>query len=126
LRKGFREFIRIQKLLRTKIASFGQGESTKLTDPKTKEAVSTKQQAEFMAWTSDVNKRAAYKDYLSPPPTNDETPGTAEENSIGSPIAAPHSKKRIFPNREIVEKFFTNVCSAYQTPTYFSHKSHKT
>ncbi|MFA5159894.1 MAG: SurA N-terminal domain-containing protein [Candidatus Omnitrophota bacterium] len=72
--EGLREFIRIQKLLRTQIASFVPAGVNKLTDPKTKEEAVTKQKLEFMAWTNDVNKRAALKDYLAPPPAQEEAP----------------------------------------------------
>jgi len=62
--EGLREFIRIQKLLRTQIASFVPAGADKLTDPKAKEESDTKQKIAFMTWTNDVNKRAALKDYL--------------------------------------------------------------
>ncbi|MFA7255027.1 MAG: SurA N-terminal domain-containing protein [Candidatus Omnitrophota bacterium] len=63
--EGLREFIRIQKLLRLQIASFVPAGADKLTDPKAKEEAATKQKMAFIAWTNDVNKRAALKDYLA-------------------------------------------------------------
>lgn len=71
--EGLREFMRIQKLLRAEIVkSMPAGEleksaDPKTTDPKAKEAASEKQKMAFMAWTTDVNKRAALKDYLALP-----------------------------------------------------------
>jgi hypothetical protein len=76
--EGLREFIRIQKLLRVQIASFVPAGSDKLTDPKAKEESATKQKMAFMAWTNDVNKRAAFKDYLALPKTQPEEPPLPE------------------------------------------------
>jgi len=70
--EGLREFIRIQKLLRVKISSFAPAGSEKLTDAKAKETVAAKQKTDFMAWTNEVNKRAALKDYLALPSTGSE------------------------------------------------------
>ncbi|MFA5167453.1 MAG: SurA N-terminal domain-containing protein [Candidatus Omnitrophota bacterium] len=76
--EGLREFIRIQKLLRMQIASFVPAGADKLTDLKAKEKAAVKQKMEFMTWTNDVNKRAALKDYLAPPPVQEETPKNIE------------------------------------------------
>ena len=77
--EGLREFMRIQKLLRVKIASFVPAGADKLTDPNAKEKAAEKQKMGFMAWTNDVNRRAALKDYLALPPAKDETPEAAKE-----------------------------------------------
>jgi len=84
--EGLREFIRIQKLLRTQIASFVPAGADKLTDPKAKEESATKQKIDFMTWTNDINKRAALKDYRALPGAQEETPEAVEETS---PSAAP-------------------------------------
>ena len=76
--EGLREFIRIQKLLRTKIAGFAPKEAEKLTDAKAKESAAEKQKAAFMIWSADVNKRAAFKDYLALPAAQEETPPVVE------------------------------------------------
>ena len=76
--EGLREFMRIQKLLRVKITSFTPAGAEKLTDAKAKEAAAEKQKTAFMAWTNDVNRRAAFKDYLALPPAQEETPETAK------------------------------------------------
>ena len=76
--EGLREFIRIQKLLRLQIASFVPAGVDKLTDPKAKEEVAAKQRMDFMAWTNDVNKRAALKDYLALSSPQEEAPENVE------------------------------------------------
>jgi hypothetical protein len=85
--EGLREFIRIQKLLRLQIASFVPAGIEKLTDPKAKEEAAAKQRADFMAWTDDVNKRAALKDYLalSSAQTQEEAPENLEEAAPPAP-----------------------------------------
>ncbi len=88
--EGLREFMRIQKLLRTKIASFAPEGFDQLMDEKAKEEVAEKQKVAFMAWTNDVNKRAALKDYLALPQAPDETPEMIEE-----PIANPEPEAEI-------------------------------
>ncbi len=75
--EGLREFLRIQKLLRIQIASFIPAGIDKLTDPKAKEKAATKQRMDFIMWTNDVNKRAAFKDYLALPPDREEAPESA-------------------------------------------------
>ena len=72
--EGLREFMRIQKLLRSKIASFAPEGADELTDEKAKEEAAEKQRIAFMTWTEDVNKRAAFKDYLSLPQAREESP----------------------------------------------------
>jgi hypothetical protein len=76
--EGLREFMRIQKLLRTQIASFVPPGYDQLTDTKAKEEAAEKQRLDFMAWTSDVNKRAALEDYLTLPETPQEGPASPE------------------------------------------------
>ncbi len=76
--EGLREFIRIQKLLRIQVASFVPAGLDKLTDPKAKEEAEMKQKTSFMTWTSDVNKRAALKDYLALPQAKEEAPAVPE------------------------------------------------
>ena len=96
---GLREFIRIQRLLRNRIARSVPDGADKLTDPKAKEKAAEKQKIDFMAWTNDVNKRAALKDYLTPSPAPEETSETAkaatpkvQATQTTSP-AAPANKK---------------------------------
>jgi hypothetical protein len=87
--EGLREFMRIQKLLRIKIADFIPVGVEKLTDPKAKEAAATKQKTAFMAWTNDLNKRATLKDYLALPSGQEETPETDETVApAASPVSA--------------------------------------
>ncbi len=85
--EGLREFMRIQKLLRTKIASFAPEGFDQLMDEKAKEEVAEKQKIAFMAWTNDVNKRAALKDYLALP----QAPVEASEDAEALVPAAPAS-----------------------------------
>ena len=85
--EGLREFMRIQKLLRVKITSFTPADATKLKDAKLKEAAAEKQKIAFMTWTNDVNKRAAFKDYLALPPAQEEAPGTT--STVASAAPAP-------------------------------------
>jgi hypothetical protein len=75
--EGLREFLRIQKLLRSEISKSMPLGIEKLTDPKAKEDASTKQKMAFMAWTNDVNKRARLKDYLVLPKPQPEEPAPA-------------------------------------------------
>ncbi|HOW59885.1 MAG TPA: SurA N-terminal domain-containing protein [Candidatus Omnitrophota bacterium] len=63
--EGLREIMRIQKLLRGKVASLTAAGSEKLTDEKAKEEISKKSKEAFMKWTQEVNKKAALKDYLA-------------------------------------------------------------
>lgn len=92
--EGLREFIRIQKLLRAQIASFVPAGADKLTDPKAKEEAETKQKIAFMTWTNDVNKRAAFKDYLAVSQPEEGTPETPETSvtSEASEKPAPAAK----------------------------------
>lgn len=85
--EGLREFMRIQKLLRTKIMSFAPAGADKLTDAKSKEAAAEKQKTAFMVWTSDVNKRAGFKDYLALAQAREEAPELAEETAPAAPSA---------------------------------------
>ncbi len=83
--EGLREFIRIQKLLRVKIAGFSPKEAEKLTDPKEKAAAAEKQKTAFMTWSNKVNDRAALVDYLAlPAATPEETP-----EDVKAPAQAP-------------------------------------
>jgi len=75
--EGLREFMRIQKLLRARIASSVPAATDKPADPKAQEEAATKQQTDFMAWTNDINKRADLKDYL-PQERQQEEPAPAE------------------------------------------------
>ncbi|MFH0985767.1 MAG: SurA N-terminal domain-containing protein [Candidatus Omnitrophota bacterium] len=75
--EGLREFVRIQKLLRSEIIKTIPEGSEKLTDPKAKEDASEKQKIAFMTWTNDVNKRAGLKDYLALPKPQPEEPAPA-------------------------------------------------
>jgi hypothetical protein len=77
--EGLREFMRIQKLLRVQVASFTPAGIENVTDPKAKEEASMKQKMAFMAWTNDVNKRAALKDYLALPQDSEEAPEGVEK-----------------------------------------------
>jgi len=94
--EGLREFMRIQKLLRAKVTSFAPAEAAKLTDPKAKEAASEKQKIAFMTWTNDVNKRAAFKDYLALPQAQEEaldaTPAAPSAPATTAAPATPASK----------------------------------
>jgi len=89
--EGLREFMRIQKLLRVKIASFVPAGADKLTDAKAKEAVAEGQKIAFMAWTDDVNKRAALKDYLSLSQAQEEA---SEPVEAAASDAKPDSKEQ--------------------------------
>lgn len=90
--EGLREFIRIQKLLRTKIASLGSPEALKSEDAKVKEEALQKQKDAFIKWTSDLNEKAKLKDYLSLPETSEEEP-TAEDPPLAAPVPKVASKK---------------------------------
>lgn len=85
--EGLREFMRIQKLLRTEIAGFTPAGTDKLTDPKAKEAALAQQKNSFMAWTSEVNQRAALKDYLALSQAREEEPDAAEKTVIETPVS---------------------------------------
>jgi hypothetical protein len=85
--EGLREFMRIQELLRAKIMSFVPAGAEKLTDAKEKEASTEKQKMDFMLWTNDVNRRAAFKDYLTPAPATEETPAEAPAVTPETPTA---------------------------------------
>ena len=63
--EGLREFIRIQKLIQQKIISFMPAGADKLTNEKVKADASSKQKEAFMKWTNELNKKAAFKDYLA-------------------------------------------------------------
>jgi hypothetical protein len=86
--EGLREFMRIQKLLRVKIASFTPVDADKVTDPKEKEEIVEKQKTDFMVWTTDVNKRANLKDYLALPKPAEEFDEAVEEETL-APEPAP-------------------------------------
>ncbi|HOW87288.1 MAG TPA: SurA N-terminal domain-containing protein [Candidatus Omnitrophota bacterium] len=91
--EGLREFMRIQKLLRVKIASFTPVDADKVTDPKEKEKIIEKQKTDFMVWTADVNKRANLKDYLAlPKPAEETTEGLEEEAPAPEPAPATSEK----------------------------------
>ncbi len=96
---GLREFIRIQKLLRVKIAGFAPAGAAKSADAKDKEAIAEKQKTSFLAWSNEVNKRADYKDYLALPQAQEEAPEGVEP-------PAPASKKapRTTPPAVVAEK----------------------
>jgi hypothetical protein len=85
--EGLREFMRIQKLLRTKIASFTPPGADKITDAKAKEEMMEKQKMDFMAWTNDINKRAALKDYLALPKAEEETSEGVAETAAAPAVA---------------------------------------
>ena len=89
--EGLREFMRIQKLLRVKIAGFAPEGSDKLTDEKAKEEVAEKQKIAFMAWTNDVNNRAALKDYLALPQAPVEVAEDTEAPASATPAPAPET-----------------------------------
>ena len=103
---GLREFMRIQTLLRAEIASLLPAGADKLKDPKALEAAATKQKLAFMAWTNDVNKRAALKDYLALSQVRTEEPPeavkveapeapTAPAPTTAAPVkSAPAAKKK--------------------------------
>jgi hypothetical protein len=87
--EGLREFMRIQKLLRVKIASFAPAGADKLTDTKAKEEAAEKQKAEFMTWTNELNKRSELKDYLSLPQGQEAAPESDEpETPSSEPVPA--------------------------------------
>lgn len=92
--EGLREFMRIQKLLRVKIQSFAPAGADKLTETKAKEKAAEEQKTAFMMWTNDVNKRAAFRDYLALSQAEEDTSETAETaEPITQPIpAAPADK----------------------------------
>lgn len=72
--EGLREFIRIQKLLRTKIESPAPEGTDPLKDEKEKEKAVATQKTAFMKWTSEINQKANLKDYLALPQENEEEP----------------------------------------------------
>lgn len=85
--EGLREFIRIQKLLRSKIASLAAAETGKTLDDKAKADATAKQKEAFMKWTRELNQKAGLKDYLAlskvdeeelplpvPPPSKTQAP----------------------------------------------------
>lgn len=65
--EGLREFMRIQKLLRTKMdaATDGKSESAEETQ---------KKQATFLTWTNELNQKAKLKNYLTLPESEEDTP----------------------------------------------------
>ena len=85
--------MRIQKLLRVKIAGFAPVGVNKLTDAKAKEAAAEKQKMAFMTWTNDVNKRAAFKDYLATPEDRTQSPAP-DEQVPPLPSPAPAAPKK--------------------------------
>ncbi len=95
--EGLREFMRIQKLLRMQIASFMPAGADKLTDPKDKEEAAVKQKVDFMAWTNDINKRAALKDYLALPGAQQEEPLPLEPATGETPAPAPKETFHLAP-----------------------------
>ena len=90
--EGLREFIRIQKLLRLEIAGFAPVGADKLTDAKAKEEAVAKQKKDFMAWTNEVNQRAALKDYLALPPSQEEAPEAVEAAKTGTSSSRERAK----------------------------------
>ncbi len=104
--EGLREFMRIQKLLRSQIMNFVPAGTDKLTDPKAKEAAAEKQKINFMAWTNNVNKRAALKDYLALPQAQEEAaegvgetlppakPAPAQPASVPAPASKTTAAKK--------------------------------
>ena len=75
--EGLREFIRIQKLLRMKMASFAP--------------VGANQKTAFMTWTNDINKRAAFKDYSkSSSAKHEEASNTTTQNLNGQHFTKLH------------------------------------
>jgi hypothetical protein len=95
--EGLREFIRIQKLLRTQIASFAPAGADKLTDPKAKEAIAEKQKADFMTWTSNVNTRAALQDYLALSRSQQEEAPETVEAPVAQPAPKPAAPEKPTP-----------------------------
>lgn len=89
--EGLREFMRIQKLLRQQIASLVPAGFDKLTDPKAKDKAVAQEKIDFMAWTNDVNKRAALKDYLALQGARQEEP--LPEETPPAPPKSPAAKK---------------------------------
>ncbi len=92
--EGLREFMRIQKLLRVKIAGFAPEGAEKTTDAKAKEEAEEKQKIAFMTWTNDVNKRAALKDYLALPPAQENASEALKEPAPKAPADTGTSRSR--------------------------------
>ncbi len=90
--EGLREFIRIQKLLRQKIASLGSSEALKSEDAAIREKALQDQKDLFIQWTSELNERARLKDYLSLPEPSETTPDTPLPTS--EPAPEPVAKKK--------------------------------
>ncbi len=82
--EGLREFIRIQKLIRVKISGFAPKGIEKITDAKEKGLADEKQKSAFMTWSGEVNKRAAFKDYLALPTPEEETPAPESVERLGT------------------------------------------
>jgi len=90
--EGLREFMTIQKLLRSKIGSFKPAGGSEATDPKAKEALAANQKTSFMTWTAEVNQRAHIKDYLALPISPETAPeATAEATSAPVTKSAPQA-----------------------------------
>jgi hypothetical protein len=100
--EGLREFIRIQKLLRVKIAGFAPKDADKLTDAKAKEEAAEKQKAGFMTWSNDVNKRAALSDFLAAAAAQGEIPAeVVEAPAPGTqPVPAPEPVTATAPEKK--------------------------
>lgn len=75
--EGLREFIRIQKLLRTKVPAAAPSDTDKAT---TEEAAKKERQA-FIQWTNELNQKAAFKDYLAIQQGSEEIPESPEAES---------------------------------------------
>jgi hypothetical protein len=99
-----REFMRIQRLLRMKFQSFDAANASKIpagTDPsKAEEEAKQKSQQAFMAWTNELNQRAALKDYLTPSP---EAAGQTVEETVPQP-PAPKTEKLILKKTPTAKK----------------------
>lgn len=74
--EGLREFIRIQKLLQKKIPAPTKEPGKEKVEP-TEEAIK-KQRQSFITWTNEVNKKAAFKDYLAIQQFSSEASESAE------------------------------------------------
>mgnify|MGYP001225468082 FL=1 len=88
--EGLREFMRIQKLIRSKLREFSASDTEQDSeDPaKASEEAEQKKQAKFMLWTNELNQKSRLVDYLALPEA--EAPPVSG-NSDPQPADAPSS-----------------------------------
>ncbi len=88
--EGLREFMRIQKLIQSKISSFAlQDKISAASSEEEKAKFAVKQRESFIAWTDEVNARAKIKDYLALTlARNNSVEVTNEVQAIAEPITS--------------------------------------